>query len=1011
MTLDTHLRYLLMNLVGLFLCTMPIYSEKTILTVGVYENAPKIFTSESGQASGFFIDILEQIAEQENWTLRFLSGTWAECLDRLKQGGIDLMPDMAFSTDRDSCFFFNTVPVIASWFQVYAPKGSPIRSILDLNDKKILVLEQSVQQDAFVRLSRGFGLNYTLVSVPDYKSMFEMTANREADAAITNRFYGQMHADSMGLQDTTIIFEPGDLFFAAPRVDRSASVLAAIDRHLAEFKKNPQSIYYRSLAKWTSQETRFRIPPWLSLMGLVLLALLLLSFIGALVLNKRVKKSTRELHRINRTLLTVSECNQALVRSLDETALLSAICRTIVDTGSYRLSWVGFGKSGVPSSLECIIGPGKQIPLHNNQRLLDFTLSLTQKAFQTGQPHIARNINTDPAHVSWRKEANRRGFASALALPLRGDGAIFGILGICADEPDAFDPKETAQLEMLSDNLAFGIISHRTRIAHRQAEVAREEAQRRFVDIVEFLPDATFVLDEEKRVVVWNQACEELTGVKKDKILGTSDCAYAIPFFGERRSILIDLLDYPSADVEARYQFVWRQGERLFGESFIPKLKDGRGAYIWEVVAPLYDRNGRRCGAIETFRDVSEQKELEESLRANELKYRELVMLANSIILRWTRDGEITFLNEFGQRFFGFSEDEILGRHVIGTIVPTQERDGRNLLELIEEVCANPQKYERSINENTCRDGKRVWIDWTNKVVLDDQGQIREILSIGSDISDRIEAEKQIHRLHDDLQRYVHDLERRVAERTEELFVAKERAEAADHIKSAFLATMSHELRTPLNSIIGFTGILLQELAGPINAEQQKQMSMVQTSARHLLSLINDVMDISKIEAGQLELYNSTFAIKASIEKVTALMQTLVDKKGLQLDVEISEQCEQIHCDQRRLEQIILNLLSNAIKFTEKGSIQLSCRMETDHLLISVSDSGIGIKPEDLPKLFQPFHQLDSGLTRKHDGSGLGLSICRKLLNKMSGSITVQSDWTKGSTFTVRLPAQPKEST
>jgi PAS domain S-box-containing protein len=397
------------------------------------------------------------------------------------------------------------------------------------------------------------------------------------------------------------------------------------------------------------------------------------------------------------------------------------------------------------------------------------------------------------------------------------------------------------------------------------------------------------------------------------------------------------------------------------------------------------------------------------TLRASEQKYRELVMLANSIILRWTPEGRITFLNEFGQKFFGYEATEILGRHVVGTIVPEDETTGRVLRPIIADICADPGKFERHVNENMLHNGDRVWIDWTNKVVADEKGEIREILSIGSDITRRVNNEKKIQELNEALRREADALEQRVTQRTAELVVAKEQAETADRIKSAFLATMSHELRTPLNSIIGFTGILLQGLAGPLNDEQQKQMKMVQSSARHLLDLINDVLDISKIEAGQLEVAMNWFELPPSIEKAVKIVAPLAEKKGLDLQIDIGDDVNTICTDQRRLEQILVNLLNNSVKFTEKGLVRLSCHRKDKQYMIEVADTGIGIKESDLPELFQPFRQIDAGTTRKHEGSGLGLSICRKLLDLLGGSITVKSQWGEGSCFSVCLPAPPED--
>jgi hypothetical protein len=244
----------------------------------------------------------------------------------------------------------------------------------------------------------------------------------------------------------------------------------------------------------------------------------------------------------------------------------------------------------------------------------------------------------------------------------------------------------------------------------------------------------------------------------------------------------------------------------------------------------------------------------------------------------------------------------------------------------------------------------------------------------------------------------------RIQRRTAQLAEAMKQAQAADRIKSAFLATMSHELRTPLNSIIGFTGILLQGLAGPLNDEQQKQMCMVQTSSRHLLALINDVLDISKIEAGQLTLTPAAFDLRAAIEKSVQMVLPMADKKGIAVNLEMAADVALVTADQRRLEQVMLNLLNNALKFTEKGQVRVTCRTDNDHCLLTVADTGIGMQPDEIPKLFQPFHQIDAGLTRKHEGTGLGLSICKKLIVLMGGTIEVESQWGRGSTFTLRIP-------
>lgn len=237
-----------------------------------------------------------------------------------------------------------------------------------------------------------------------------------------------------------------------------------------------------------------------------------------------------------------------------------------------------------------------------------------------------------------------------------------------------------------------------------------------------------------------------------------------------------------------------------------------------------------------------------------------------------------------------------------------------------------------------------------------------------------------------------------------------ERAEAANRLKSSFLAHMSHELRTPLNSILGFTGVLLQELPGPLNPEQRKQLGLVQASARHLLNLINDLLDLSKIEAGELKVGCLPYDLRELLERVVASVRPQAEAKGLALRVALSPEIGAATGDPRRVEQILLNLLSNAIKFTQEGEVVLSARLSDDGraVVLQVRDTGIGISAEDRPVLFQPFQQLETRLARPAEGTGLGLAICKRLTELMGGEIHLDSQPGRGSTFTVVLPLHGK---
>lgn len=295
--------------------------------------------------------------------------------------------------------------------------------------------------------------------------------------------------------------------------------------------------------------------------------------------------------------------------------------------------------------------------------------------------------------------------------------------------------------------------------------------------------------------------------------------------------------------------------------------------------------------------------------------------------------------------------------------------------------------------------------DLSNKIEVRGAGEIEILGRSFASMMERLSSEKEKRtEVLRELELYRDHLEEIVEERTRELEKAKEAAESADHLKSAFLATMSHELRTPLNSIIGFSGILLQELAGPLNEEQRKQLNMVEASSEHLLALINDVLDISKIEAGQLTISMASVNVPDSIEKVARSIRPLAEKKGLTLETVVDTDVSNIKGDGRRVEQVLLNLLSNAIKFTDQGRIGVECKQVGTEVIIKVSDTGIGISKENQSKLFKPFSQVESGLTRHYDGTGLGLSITKKLVEMMDGKIGMESESGKGSTFIVTFP-------
>jgi PAS domain S-box-containing protein len=530
---------------------------------------------------------------------------------------------------------------------------------------------------------------------------------------------------------------------------------------------------------------------------------------------------------------------------------------------------------------------------------------------------------------------------------------------------------------------------------------------KRFNDtIIDSIPGAFYVLDTNGKLIRWNNVLGKLNEMPHDAI-GGMDSLKNIheDDKGHVSAKITEAFEKGESETEAR--IMTKDGPRNF--LFTGRRIDtgdfpyvvGTGIDITErksaqLALDEYHRNledmvkertAQLTGINETLLlEVRKRREIEGILTESEKKYRDLVEGANSVILRWTKDGVITFINRFAQDFFGYKEEEILGKNIMETIVPSMESTGRDLNPLIRELTENPKAYTINENENIKRNGERVWIAWSNTPIPDKDGRITEVLSVGNDITRRKVAEDRLKSILDELE------------------IAKERAEESDRLKSAFLATMSHELRTPLNSIIGFTGIILQGYVGPLNDEQAKQLSMVRNSANHLLSLINDVLDISKIEAGEMKVSMQQFNLPDLIEKAVQSSRPLADKKGLSLLVTVYPDIGLIMSDYRRVEQILLNLLSNAIKFTERGEIKVECREMDGFVRISVADSGIGIKEEDMDKLFMAFQQVDSGITRKYEGTGLGLHICKKITELLNGKIWVTSAWGSGATFYFTLP-------
>ena len=405
------------------------------------------------------------------------------------------------------------------------------------------------------------------------------------------------------------------------------------------------------------------------------------------------------------------------------------------------------------------------------------------------------------------------------------------------------------------------VLTVRDMTERKQAEEVLREEHRRMDQMIEFLPDATFVIDYEGKVITWNRAIEKMTGSSKAEMLGKGNYEYTIPFYGQRRPILIDLALKSDHEEEKKYDSIRRNGDTLYGEVYCPNIYRGKGAYLWGSASVLRDAQGNIVGALESIRDITDHKRVEEELRETNLNLEKATGRANQM------------------------------------------------------------------------------------AVL---------------------------------------------------------AELASMAKSEFLANMSHEIRTPMNAIMGLSHLALKT---DLTHKQRDYLNKIQSSAHNLLGLINDILDLSKIEAGKLEIETTNFHLDKLLDNVANVFSFKMEEKGLELFFRIHPDVPlALIGDPLRLEQVIINLVSNAVKFTQAGeiiiSVELVVRQEKQvRLRFTVRDTGIGMTQEQQAKLFQPFTQADGSTTRKYGGTGLGLTISKRLVERMAGEIGVESAAGFGSTF------------
>ena len=521
---------------------------------------------------------------------------------------------------------------------------------------------------------------------------------------------------------------------------------------------------------------------------------------------------------------------------------------------------------------------------------------------------------------------------------------------------------------------------------YRETQKSLEESEQKFRLLAENANDAIWTMDSEGKFLYVSPSVKKLTGFSPEEAMKRSLWETLTP----------ESLKTVSAQMEAFFKNL-QEGivtETAYVFEVEQFCKNGSTVWTDVVVNPIFDDAGNFRFFLGITRNISERKKAEEELKKQKNVMDTIFYNAPINMMLINREGRVENINYSGVEAIGGKKEEVLG--LLGgqlfSCVNSSKGQGcgkniecrrcpvRNTFSETFKTGENYHKVEGSLDvlQNGTVSTRHFLL---STAYLEIQGDAKVMLSV-DDITEQKNAEQEI-------------------------LEAKMMAERANRIKSEFLATMSHELRTPLNAVIGYADLLLDEAFGELNPKQIKSIGHISNGGKHLLNLINDILDLSKIESGKMELHYDDFFVNEALRNVEYIISPLAKKKNIRLEFSIESEVLTLHADKSRFKQILYNLASNAVKFTpEKGLVKIEVQ-KTDHAVeVAVTDSGIGIPEEQLKNLFIPFNQLDSTDSRTYEGTGLGLSLVKKFVELHGGKVNVKSEVGKGSTFSFWIPIQ-----
>jgi PAS domain S-box-containing protein len=632
-------------------------------------------------------------------------------------------------------------------------------------------------------------------------------------------------------------------------------------------------------------------------------------------------------------------------------------------------------------------------------RLEKFSVSLDQHE----HPYVAALTSGESSEPSlngheWTTILPAR--TSTLIIPLTGPEQAGDGAGLLVVSPRTADVAREGLwvAHVLGPKMARLVASHQQAVTHEAMDRERELLDA----IVQAFPDPVLLTDAEGRMITANGRAEALFASRERESEG------------RRRAIAFNNMLF-SAALAGR---ALDDAEPTRRELTLVDPSDGSDLLFELLSTVIADpRQGRRV--VSVLRNVTDLRSATEELEENyrRLRVAETDVRAERDRLRLVIDavadpilvsdpaGAIVLMNDPAERLFtvepGAASD---------VAVRVQSNDAHftsfvsNLL-----FAGEMLRYQGAVSLLDPETGDTLPFEAVAGKVLSAQGELIGLMTILHDQRQALERE----RLYEAVKQASRELEGKVREATGELSRQNEllrrqaiQLEQASALKSQFLANMSHEFRTPLNAILGYTSMLLQGVFGGMSDSQRNSLARVDTSGRHLLALINDILDISRIEAGKMPVHLAEFPLPELIAEVMAEVEPIVSRTRLALSRDLTPELPPVHSDRAKVKQIVLNLLTNALKFTPEGSVKISATWDSpgDRILIAVTDTGIGIAPGDQARIFEDFSQADSSPTRAYGGAGLGLAICRRLASMLGGQIRVDSAVGRGSTFTLMVP-------